>query len=97
LSEHQKEAGGLPPAGDVERWELHGSKLDDLPAKREKSSTKLPYSTTCKSSIRGLLLLLYLLGSSASSTRTVRRSMACRRSGIFCSGLRSNYSKPMIY
>ncbi|CAL2225057.1 unnamed protein product [Prunus armeniaca] len=93
LSEHQKEANGLPPAEDVERWELHGSELDDLPVEREKSSTKLPHSSTSKSSVRGsrLLgmslweLLLHLLGSSASSAQTVRRSMACRRFGIFCS------------
>ncbi|CAL9026830.1 unnamed protein product [Prunus brigantina] len=52
LSEHQKEAGGLPPAEDVERWELLGSDLDDLPAKREKFSTKLPHSATSKSSVR---------------------------------------------
>ncbi|CAL2270898.1 unnamed protein product [Prunus armeniaca] len=93
LSEHQKEADGLPPAEDVERWELHGSDLDDLPVEREKSSTKLPHSSTSKSSIRGsrLLgmslweLLPHLPGSSASSARTIRRSMACRRSGTFCS------------
>ena len=105
LSEHQKEAGGLPPAEDVERWELYGSDLDDLLIEREKSSTKLPHSSTSKSSVRGsrLLgmspweLLLHLPGSSALSARTVRRSMACRRSGIFCSGIRSNCLKPMIY
>ncbi|CAL9004648.1 unnamed protein product, partial [Prunus brigantina] len=57
LSEHQKEAGGLPPAEDVERWELHGSDLDDLPAKREKSSTTLPQSATSKSFVRGSRLL----------------------------------------
>ncbi|CAL2275852.1 unnamed protein product [Prunus armeniaca] len=48
LSEHQKEADGLPPAEDVERWELHGLDLDDLPVEREKSSTKLPHSSTSK-------------------------------------------------
>ncbi|CAL8117125.1 unnamed protein product [Prunus armeniaca] len=48
LSEHQKEADGLLPAEDVERWELHGSDLDDLPVEREKSSTKLPHSSTSK-------------------------------------------------
>ncbi|CAL2253643.1 unnamed protein product [Prunus armeniaca] len=53
LSEHRKEADGLPPAEDVERWELHGSDLDDLPVEREKSSTKLPHSSTSKSSVRG--------------------------------------------
>ncbi|CAL2249543.1 unnamed protein product [Prunus armeniaca] len=105
LSEHQKETDGLPLAEDVERWELHGSDLDDLPVEREKSSTKLPHSSTSKSSVKGsrLLgmslweLLLHLPGSSALSTRTVRRSMACRRSEIFCSGIRSNCLKPMIY
>ncbi|CAL2266487.1 unnamed protein product [Prunus armeniaca] len=105
LSEHQKETDGLPLAKDVERCELHGSDLDDLPVEREKSSTKLPHSSTSKSSVKGsrLLgmslweLLLHLPGSSASSTRTVRRSMARRRSGIFCSGIRSNCLKPMIY
>ncbi|CAL2276676.1 unnamed protein product [Prunus armeniaca] len=105
LSEHQKEADGLPPAEDVERWELHGSDLDDLPVEQEKSSTKLPHSSTSKSSVMGsrLLgmslweLLLHLPGSSTSSARTVRRSMACRRSGTFCSSIRSNCLKPMIY
>ncbi|CAL2278269.1 unnamed protein product [Prunus armeniaca] len=106
LSEHRKEAGGLPPVEDVERWKLHGSDLDDLPTEREKSSTKLPHFATSKSSSRGSrllsmssweLLLLHLSGSSASSARTTRRSMACRRSGIFCSGLHSNCPKPMIY
>ncbi|CAL8081775.1 unnamed protein product [Prunus armeniaca] len=75
------------------RWELHGSDLDDLSVEREKSSTKLPHSSRSKSSVRGsrLLgmslweLLLHLPGSSASSARTIRRSMACRRSGTFCS------------
>ncbi|CAL9019557.1 unnamed protein product [Prunus brigantina] len=57
LSEHQKEAGGLPPAEDVERWELHGSDLDDLPAKRQKFSTKLPHSSSSKSSVKGSRLL----------------------------------------
>ncbi|CAL2259686.1 unnamed protein product [Prunus armeniaca] len=57
LSEHRKEAGGLPPAEDVERWELHGSDLDDLPIEREKSSTKLPHCSTSKSSVRGSRLL----------------------------------------
>ncbi|KAI5334783.1 hypothetical protein L3X38_024916 [Prunus dulcis] len=33
------------------------------------------------------LLILHLLGSSTSSVRTARRSMAYRRSGIFCSSL----------
>ncbi|CAL9003155.1 unnamed protein product [Prunus brigantina] len=106
LSEHQKEAGGLPSAEDVEKWELHSSDLDDLPAKREKSSTTLPQSATSKSFVRGSrllrmslweLLLLHLPGSSASPSRTIRRSMACKSSGIFCSGFRSNCPKPMIY
>ncbi|CAL9010781.1 unnamed protein product [Prunus brigantina] len=81
LSEHWNEAGGLPPAEDVERWELQGLDLDDLLVEREKSSTKLPHSSTSKSSVRGshLLrmslweLLLHLPGSSTSSVRTVRR------------------------
>ncbi|CAL8152854.1 unnamed protein product [Prunus armeniaca] len=54
-SEHQKEADGLPLAEDVERWELHGSDLDDLPVEREKSSTKLPHSSTNKSPYGGLV------------------------------------------
>ncbi|CAL2247202.1 unnamed protein product [Prunus armeniaca] len=57
LSEHRKEAGGLPPAEDVERWKLHGSDLDDLPVEREKSSTKLPHCSTSKSSVKGSRLL----------------------------------------
>ncbi|CAL2260518.1 unnamed protein product [Prunus armeniaca] len=105
LSEHQNEADGLPPAEDVDRWELHGSDLDDLPVERDKSSTKLPHSSMSKSSVKGsrLLgmslweLLLHLPGLSASSARTVRRSMACKRSGIFYSGICSNCLKPMIY
>ncbi|CAL2259755.1 unnamed protein product [Prunus armeniaca] len=105
LNEHQKEADGLPPAEDVERWERHGSDLDDLPVEREKSSTNLPHSSTSKSFVRGsrLLgmslweLLLHLPRSSASLARTVRRSIACRRSGTFYSGIRSNCLKPMIY
>ncbi|KAI5316882.1 hypothetical protein L3X38_036589 [Prunus dulcis] len=36
-------------------------------------------------------------GSRASSARTTRRLMECRRFGIFCSGLRSKCPKPMIY
>lgn len=104
LSEHQKEADGLPPAEDVERWELHDSDLDNLPVEREKSSTKLPHSSTSKTSVRGSRflgmspweLLLHLPGSSALSARTVRRSMAFRRSGTFGSGIRSNCLKPMI-
>ncbi|CAL8119229.1 unnamed protein product [Prunus armeniaca] len=62
------------------RWELHGSNLDDLLVEREKSSTKLPHSSTSKSSVRGsrLLrmsiweLLLHMPGLSASSAQTLR-------------------------
>ncbi|CAL8994015.1 unnamed protein product [Prunus brigantina] len=39
------------------RWELHGSNLDDLPVEQEKSSTKLPHSSSSKSSVRGSRLL----------------------------------------
>ncbi|CAL2246245.1 unnamed protein product [Prunus armeniaca] len=100
LSEHKTEAGGLPPAEDVERWELHGSDLDDLPVEREKSSTKLPQSSVRGSRLLRMSLwelLLHLLGSSTLLAQTVRRSMACKRLGIFCSGIRLNYLKPMIY
>ncbi|CAL2241654.1 unnamed protein product [Prunus armeniaca] len=79
------------------RWELHGLDLDDLPVERDKSSTKLPHSSTSKSSVRGSRLLgmslweflLHLPRSSASSARTVRRSMACKWSRIFCSAIRT--------
>ncbi|CAL9000450.1 unnamed protein product [Prunus brigantina] len=43
------------------------------------------------------LLLLHLPGSSPSSVQTTRRLVACRRFRIFCSSLRSNSSKPVIY
>ncbi|CAL8176054.1 unnamed protein product [Prunus armeniaca] len=52
-----KETDGLPLVEDVERWELHGSDLGDLPVEREKSLTKLPHSSTSKSSVRGSRLL----------------------------------------
>lgn len=42
LSEHQREASGLPPAEDVERWNLYGPDQDDLPTEQEESSTELP-------------------------------------------------------
>ncbi|CAL2226484.1 unnamed protein product [Prunus armeniaca] len=72
LSEHQKEADGLPPAEDVERWELHGSDLDDLPVEREKSSTKLPHSSTSKSFVRGSFAGNVPMGVASSSARIKR-------------------------
>ncbi|CAL2227386.1 unnamed protein product [Prunus armeniaca] len=88
LSEHRKEADGLPPTEDVERWELHGSDLDDLLVEREKSSTKLPHSSTSKSSIRGIKRLVSMNSKKINGMQEVRD---------FCSGIRSNFLKPMIY
>ena len=42
------------------------------------------------------LLLFHLLRSSASSTRTTRKSLACIMSGIFCSSLCPNCLRPVI-
>ncbi|CAL8162074.1 unnamed protein product [Prunus armeniaca] len=73
LSEHRKEADGLLLAEDVERRELHGSDLDNLPVEREKSSTKLPHSSTIKSSVRGSRLLRMFLWNVSSSSARIKR------------------------
>ncbi|KAI5322885.1 hypothetical protein L3X38_031957 [Prunus dulcis] len=39
--EHWKEVGGLLLTKDIERWKLHGSDLNDLPAEQEESSIEL--------------------------------------------------------